>query len=93
MLARADRFFILGDTSVHTVRQIRRMIDLYTDDHAALPVQVVVSKEKKPGAAHVKEAEHFLGQTLATWLPATTRRPHGRARMGSRWHCPARKHP
>ncbi|WP_288927422.1 AAA family ATPase [uncultured Maritimibacter sp.] len=82
VLARADRFFILGDTSVHTVRQIRRMIDLYTDDHAALPVQVVVSKEKKPGAAHVKEAEHFLGQTLATWLPrddktAARARAHG----------------
>tara|TARA_R100000322_G_scaffold9788_7_gene6173 strand:- start:12398 stop:13564 length:1167 start_codon:yes stop_codon:yes gene_type:complete len=79
VLARADRFFILGDTSVHTVRQIRRMIDLYTDDHAALPVEVVMCREKKPGATHLREAEHFLGQPLATWLPRDDRAA-GRAR-------------
>lgn len=93
VLARADRFFILGDTSVHTVRQIRRMIDLYTDDHAALPVEVIVSKEKKPGSAHVKEAEHFLGQTLATWLPgddktAARARAHGQPMVLARPKAP-----
>ena len=82
ILARADRFFILGDPAVHTVRQMRRMIDLYTDDHAGLPVEVIMSKQKPSRGAGVKEAESFLGRKFDLWLPrddraATRARDHG----------------
>ncbi|WP_298496549.1 hypothetical protein [uncultured Maritimibacter sp.] len=82
ILARADRFFILGDPAVHTVRQMRRMIDLYTDDHAGLPVELVISKQKMSRGAGVKEAESFLGRKFDLWLPrddraATRARDHG----------------
>lgn len=69
VLARADRYFVLGDTSVHTVRQMRRLVDLYTDDHASLPLELIASREKKPSKAHVKEAEHFLDRRISAWLP------------------------
>lgn len=71
ILARADRFFILGDTSVHTVRQMRRMTDLYTDDHAAIPLEPVVSMKSKPfrAGADIKEAERFLERKLEHWIP------------------------
>lgn len=71
VLSRADRFAILGDSNVHTVRQIRRLIDTYTDDHPGLPIDVIMAKEKKTrtSAAALKEAETFLDRKLTHWIP------------------------
>ncbi len=75
VLVRADRLYILGDTTVHTVRQMRRMIDLYADDHAALPIDLVVSKQTRPfiPGADIKEAETFLERKLEFWVPDDSR--------------------
>lgn len=75
VLARADRLFILGDTNVHTVRQMRRMKNLYLDDHATLPMEFIISQEKRglSSSAALKEAESFLEVKLSHWLPSDTR--------------------
>jgi len=71
VLARADQMFLLSDTAVHSVRQARRMIDFYREEHVALPVDVLVSLERKSFGTNpaIKEAEKFLEQKLLHWLP------------------------
>lgn len=75
VLARADKMFMLSDTAVHSVRQARRMIDFYSEDHVALSIDVCVSLERKPfsATAAIKEAEKFLDRKLAHWLPRDDR--------------------
>lgn len=75
ILARSDSMFLLTDTSVHSVRQAHRMINVFTDDHVSLPIEVVVSLEGKPFRlpAAAKEAEKFLDRKLTTWIPRDDR--------------------
>jgi pilus assembly protein CpaE len=75
LLARADKIYLLSDTAVHSVRQARRMIDFYCEDHVALPLDVVVSLERKPfiPSAAMKEAEKFLSRKLTHWVPRDDR--------------------
>ena len=84
ILARADRFFILGDTSVHTVRQMRRMKELYLDSHATLPLEFVVSLEKKglSSGSALKEAERFLDAKLDHWIAPDLRAARSAADRG-----------
>lgn len=84
VLARADRMFLLSDTNVHTVRQARRMLDFYSDDNPTMPVDIIISTEKKPLSAppHVREAERFLGTALRHWLPRDDRAARRAAGMG-----------
>lgn len=98
ILVRADRFFILGDTTVHTVRQMRRMMDLYTDDHAALPIDLIVSMKSKPFSPgpDIKEAERFLDRKLGAWVPldvksATRASDHGKPILVARPKSPIAK--
>jgi len=71
VLTRADRFVILGDSNVHTVRQMRRLIDTFTDDHPSLPMDIIIAKEKKSrtSTAALKEAESFLDRKFTHWIP------------------------
>jgi len=75
VLARADKMFVLSDTAVHSVRQARRMIDFYCEDHVSLPVEVCASLERKPFSTTpaIKEAEKFLDRKLTHWLPRDDR--------------------
>ena len=75
VLSRTDRLFLLTDPAVHTVRQTRRMIDLFRDDNPSLPIEAIVATGRKPMSlpAHVKEAERFLGLPLRHWLPRDPR--------------------
>lgn len=84
VLARADRMFVLSDTNVHTVRQARRMLDFYRDDNPNMPVDIVISTEKKPFSppAHVREAERFLDTPLRHWLPRDDRAARRAAGLG-----------
>lgn len=84
VLTRADKTYILSDTAVHSVRQARRMIDFYSEDHVALPVQICVSLEKKPftTSQDIKEAEKFLDQKLRHWLPRDDRAARAAADRG-----------
>jgi len=71
ILAEADQVLMLTDTSVSSIRQARRLIDLYSEEHVSLPVSMVVSQEKKPfrlSEAH-KEAADFVQRPLDHWLP------------------------
>ena len=72
ILNRADRFFILGDTSVHTVRQTKRMIDAYLGESASLPISLIISQEKRrmTNSAAVGEAENFLERPYTAWIPS-----------------------
>lgn len=71
VLSDTDKLLLVTDSSVPSVRQARRLLDLYEEDNLALPVEIVVSGESKPmlpGANH-KEAARLLGRPLAHWLP------------------------
>ena len=75
VLARTDRLFLLTDPTVHTVRQTRRMLDLFRDDNPSLPVEAIVATGRKPLSPppHVREAERFLDLPLRHWLPRDAR--------------------
>ncbi|MCF7699481.1 AAA family ATPase [Loktanella sp. M215] len=84
VLARADRLFLLTDPTVHTVRQTRRMMDMFRDDNPSLTIDLVVTHQRKPFSqpAHVKEAERFLGESLRHWLPGDARAAQRAAGQG-----------
>lgn len=71
VLEACDKLLLVTDSSVPTVRQARRLLDVYEEDNLALPVEIVVSGEKKPmfQAAHHKAAEKLLNRPLRYWLP------------------------
>ena len=84
VLARTDRLLLLTDPAVHTVRQTRRMLDLFRDDNPSLPVEALVATGRKPLSlpAHVKEAERFLDLPLRHWLPRDARGAAKAAALG-----------
>lgn len=71
VLKSASKLVIVTDTSVPCVRQARRLMDLYREDSVALPVEVVVNRERRPmlKSEHVREAEKVLETKLIHWLP------------------------
>jgi|GEM_PF-1118400 len=75
VLAHTDQMLLVTDTSVPGVRQARRLIDFYTEDNPGLPLDIVVSREKKPTSLpkSVKEAAKFLEKPFDIWLPADSR--------------------
>ncbi|WP_209503745.1 MULTISPECIES: AAA family ATPase [unclassified Ruegeria] len=68
---RANQLALVTDTTVPCVRQTRRLIDFYREANVALPVEVVVNRERKTliKPAHVREAEKVLETKLKHWLP------------------------
>ena len=75
VLKRTTRLVIVTDTAVPSVRQARRLIDFYREDNVALPVEVLVNREKRPlvKSEHVREAEKVLQTSLRHWLPDNAR--------------------
>lgn len=72
LLARAERLLMITDLAVPSIVRAHRIIKLMTEDHPKLPVEIVVSHEKKPfrpGKTH-RDAETALGYPLRHWLPA-----------------------
>ncbi|MGR3321639.1 MAG: AAA family ATPase [Pseudooceanicola sp.] len=71
VLDAADKLMLVMDTTVPTVRQARRLLDVFEEEHLRLPVELVVSGERKPLflAAHQKEASRLLDRPLPHWLP------------------------
>ncbi|TMM54628.1 AAA family ATPase [Sulfitobacter sabulilitoris] len=75
VMARASRALVVTDTSVPSVRATKRLIDLITEDHMTLPIDIIVNREKRPfspSAAH-KEAVRVLGRQLSHWIPSDPR--------------------
>lgn len=71
ILDMASLLLIVSDTSVPSIRQARRLIDFYKEDHVGLAVDVVINRENRPiiKSSHLKEAESVLGSKLRHWLP------------------------
>jgi pilus assembly protein CpaE len=71
VLERTDRLILLTDSSVPSIRQARRLIDVFTAEHLALQIEVVVGHEKKPmiKARHHIEASKVLERPFRHWLP------------------------
>lgn len=84
ILDRTDKMLIVSDTAVPSMRQARRLIDLYTEENAVLPIDIVVSKEKKPftKSEAVKEAEKLLERPLDIWLPRDTGKARKAGELG-----------
>lgn len=48
VIGRTDLLLMVTDTSVPGVRSARRLLDLFTDEHPTLRVEVVVNRESRP---------------------------------------------
>ncbi len=68
---RATQLALVSDTTVPCVRQARRLIDIYRESNMALPVEIVVNRERNKliRPSHVREAEKVLETKLKHWLP------------------------
>lgn len=71
ILQRADEVMLVTDIGVASVRHCRRLIDFFTADNVALPIQVVVNHERRPIVASRlhREAEKALKRPFDHWLP------------------------
>ncbi len=84
ILKQATQLLLVMDTSVPSVRQSRRLIDLYREENVALPVEMVVNKEQRPlfKSEHIREAEKVLETKLAHWVPENAKLARGAADLG-----------
>lgn len=72
VLERASRVILVSDMTLPSLKRSKRLLDLISEEHMTLPVQVVINFEKRPlfqSAAH-KEAANLIGQPLEHWVPA-----------------------
>ena len=71
ILTRSSRLLMVTDSTVPSIRQAHRMIDFLSQERLDLPVDMVVSREKKPlfAARHHVEAQRVLDRPLKYWLP------------------------
>jgi len=71
VIDRTDRLLLMTDTTVPTIRQARRLIDILTEDALNLDVQMVVSREVRPmlPKRHHKVAQQILERDFGHWLP------------------------
>ena len=67
----ADELMVVTDISVASIRHCRRLIDFFTQDNPALPVEVIVNHQRRPfiqSQLH-REAARALERKLDHWLP------------------------
>lgn len=71
VIERADKFLIVTDISVPSIRHCRRLIDFLTQDNPALPIEIVVNHQSKPlfRSQLQREAAKVLDRPLNHWLP------------------------
>ncbi len=75
IVVRADELMVVTDISVASIRHCRRLIDFFTKDNPALPVEVVVNHNKRPflpSRLH-REVAKVLDRPLKHWLPHDAR--------------------
>ena len=72
VLAQSSRVLVVTDTAVTSIKQTKRLVDLISEDHMTLPIQVLVNREKRPMflSAAQKEAERTLDRELTHWIPS-----------------------
>ncbi len=84
IVQRADELIIVTDISVSSVRHCRRLIDFFTADNIALPVEIVVNHERRPffqSSMH-REAAKVLERKFDHWLPHDPRAASAAADRG-----------
>lgn len=71
VLSRADLLYMVTEVTVPSVRQVRRLIDIYTEDNLTLPIELVVNQATKPllSSGQQKAAEKVLERSFKHWLP------------------------
>lgn len=71
ILKQATQLVLVADTSVPSIRQARRLINLYREENVGLPVEIVINRDQKPliKSEHMREAEKVLETRLLHWLP------------------------
>jgi len=84
VLERASTLVLVTDTSVPCIRQARRLVDFYHQDHPALKIEFAVNRESRPmfKSAEVREAEGVLETRLTHWLPDAPREARKAADLG-----------
>ena len=85
VLERTDRLMLVTDCTVPSVRQARRLLDLYLENNPTLQVEVVMSQEHKPmirGSHHI-EAAKLLERPFRHWLPFDPRAARKAADRGA----------
>ena len=71
VLERTHRLMLVTDCAVPSIRQARRLLDLYLENNPALQVEVVMNQEHKPmiKSRHHVEASKLLERPFRHWLP------------------------
>ncbi len=71
VLERTDRLMMVTDCAVPSIRQARRLLDLYLENNPSLQIEVVMSQEQKPliRGSHHNEASKLLERPFRHWLP------------------------
>ncbi|MBT0957519.1 AAA family ATPase [Alphaproteobacteria bacterium KMM 3653] len=84
VLRHAARVLVVTDTSLPAIRRTRRLIDLISEEHMTLPLQVVVNGEKRPMmmTAAQKETARLIGRPMEHWIPADAKAARVAVDMG-----------
>ena len=71
VLTRMDELIVVTDTSVPSIRQAKRLIDIYREDNITVQTRVVVARETKPliKSEQISEGEKLLDTKFQHWLP------------------------
>ena len=72
--SRLDDLIMVANTSVPSMRQAKRLIDIYREDNITLQTRVVINGENKPliKSEQISEGEKLLETKFTTWLPSNT---------------------
>ena len=75
IVERADELMVVTDISVASVRHCRRLIDFFSQDNPALPVEVVINHQREPFMSSKlhREVAKVLERPLKHWLPHDAR--------------------
>ena len=71
VLTRLDDLLIVTDTSVPSIRQAKRLMDIYREDNITVSTRVVISRQSKPfiKPEQVTEGEKLMDTKFQDWLP------------------------
>jgi pilus assembly protein CpaE len=85
VLERTDRLLLVSDCTVPSVRQARRLLDLYLETNPSLAIEVVMSQEHKPliRSSQHAEAQKLLERPFRHWLPFDPRAARRAADRGA----------
>jgi pilus assembly protein CpaE len=75
IVERADELMVVTDVTVASIRHCRRLIEFFTQDNPALPVEVVINHQRQPfmSSRLHREAAKVLERPLKHWLPHDAR--------------------